>query len=123
VLGDLSGCGGFVGVGDVSLAQSDPRIGPLSSNGGKTLTVPLLAGSAAIDHTTSCPASDQRGVTRPQGSACDTGAFELVPPAAPPTAVTPTPTATLPAKKCRKGFKLVKKKGKKKCKRKKRKRR
>jgi hypothetical protein len=39
------------------------------------------SGSAALDQVPSggagCPASDQRGVLRPQGPACDIGAFEL----------------------------------------------
>ena len=33
-----------------------------------------------MDHIpvgSSCPATDQRGVARPQGPACDTGAFEM----------------------------------------------
>ena len=44
------------------------------------MTMALRAGSPAIDHggtaTTGCPATDQRGVPRPQGPACDIGAFE-----------------------------------------------
>jgi len=45
---------------------------------GATQTVPLLPGSAAIDaaNGTTCPATDQRGVTRSQGIGCDMGAFE-----------------------------------------------
>ena len=40
----------------------------------------LLFGSAAIDagDNAVCPATDQRGVTRPQGGQCDVGAFEVV---------------------------------------------
>jgi beta-glucanase (GH16 family) len=53
----------------------------LADNGGPTLTHALLAGSPAIDAAddTVCPATDQRGVTRPQGAACDIGAYESVP--------------------------------------------
>jgi hypothetical protein len=44
----------------------------------------LAAGSAAIDQVPAtgggCPATDQRGVKRPQGSACDIGAFEFAVP-------------------------------------------
>ena len=58
----------------------------LADNGGPTLTHALLSGSNAIDDgINSCPdhngaplATDQRGVARPQGNACDIGAFELV---------------------------------------------
>ncbi len=39
---------------------------------------PLNAGSPAIDagDNGACPATDQRGVTRPQGATCDIGAYE-----------------------------------------------
>ena len=44
----------------------------------------LASGSAAIDQIPAtgadCPAIDQRGVKRPQGSACDIGAFEFATP-------------------------------------------
>ncbi len=58
---------------------ADALIGPLADNGGPTLTHALLAGSPAVDAApaAACPATDQRGVTRPQGAACDAGAFEL----------------------------------------------
>ncbi|MCP4425069.1 MAG: family 16 glycosylhydrolase [Chloroflexi bacterium] len=59
--------------------NTDPLLGPLSANGGPTLTHALLVGSPAIDaaDTAVCPAIDQRGVTR--DAACDVGAFEFVP--------------------------------------------
>ena len=41
-----------------------------------TPTVALLDGSPAIDGGNGCAATDQRGVTRPDGSACDIGALE-----------------------------------------------
>jgi CSLREA domain-containing protein len=67
-------------VGNVSPHSSpiDPRIGPLAANGGPSRTHALLAGSPAIDAASAadCPASDQRGVTRPQGPACDIGSYE-----------------------------------------------
>jgi len=57
---------------------ADPTLGTLADNGGPTLTHALLAGSPAIDAAGgSCPATDQRGITRPQGAACDIGSFEL----------------------------------------------
>ena len=61
----------------------DPVLGTLQNNGGPTETHALLAGSPAIDAgSAGCPppAADQRGVPRPQGPGCDTGAFETTPP-------------------------------------------
>jgi hypothetical protein len=62
------------------------KLEPLADNGGPTQTHALLPGSVAIDVIP--PAAcldadgeplteDQRGVARPQGPACDVGAFEL----------------------------------------------
>lgn len=64
-----------------SKQSTNPQLGALQNNDGQTDTMALLAGSPAIDAGTNegCPATDQRGVMRPQGSACDIGAFELVP--------------------------------------------
>ena len=59
---------------------ADAVVGPLTDNGGLTRTHALLAGSPAIDRGQSCPSDDQRGVSRPQGGACDIGAYEYVPP-------------------------------------------
>ena len=39
---------------------------------------PLMLNSIAINSGDSCPATDQRGVSRPQGGACDIGAYEYV---------------------------------------------
>jgi hypothetical protein len=57
----------------------DAKVGPLADNGGPTWTHALLTGSPAIDagDDPACPASDQRGVARPQGPHCDIGPFEL----------------------------------------------
>jgi CSLREA domain-containing protein len=67
-------------VGNVSPNSSpiDPRLGPLADNGGPTRTHALLLGSPAIDaaSTPDCPTTDQRGVLRPQGAACDIGSYE-----------------------------------------------
>jgi hypothetical protein len=55
------------------------KLGLLGSNGGPTQTIPLLAGSPALDAIpkAQCPtARDQRGVKRPQGPRCDIGAYE-----------------------------------------------
>ena len=62
--------------------SGDPLLGPLTDNGGPTLTHALLPGSPAIDAITDAAActlaADQRGVARPQGSACDIGAVEEI---------------------------------------------
>ena len=61
-----------------SIITTDPLLGTLGNYGGITETIPLQSGSSAIDAGDDgvCPATDQRGVTRPQGSHCDIGAFE-----------------------------------------------
>jgi CSLREA domain-containing protein len=65
------------------LTNTDPMLARLADNGGPTETQALKAGSPAIDRggtsANGCPATDQRGVPRPQGPACDIGAFEFVP--------------------------------------------
>lgn len=75
-------------------ANADPKLGPLASNGGLTQTHALLSGSAAIDaggtSAANCPAADQRGIVRPQGAACDIGAFEVQVIIAPAPALHPT---------------------------------
>jgi hypothetical protein len=74
----------FAQVGDLN--NVNPLLGPLADNGGGTPTQALLPGSPAIDagDPITCPATDQRGISRPQGAACDIGAYELVSIAAPP---------------------------------------
>ncbi len=71
-----------------SLSNTDPLLDPagLEDNGGPTQTIALLPSSPAIDVIPSAVngcgttiTTDQRGVSRPQGSGCDIGAFELVP--------------------------------------------
>jgi hypothetical protein len=68
----------LTGVG--SMNNTDSELGPLADNGGPTLTMALLAGSPAINAgtTTGAPATDQRGVPRPQGAGVDIGAFEYL---------------------------------------------
>jgi hypothetical protein len=69
-----------------------PQLGALAGNGGPTQTMALTAGTPAVD--TADPLcdvkSDQRGVSRPQGKACDIGAFELQ--VATPSSPTPLPS-------------------------------
>ena len=58
--------------------SGDPMLGPLTDNGGSTLTHSLLPSSPAIDviPADSCSLeADQRG--EPRGSPCDIGAFEV----------------------------------------------
>jgi hypothetical protein len=73
---------GFSGAGDKS--ATDAKLGPLGEHGGATLTQMPLAGSPAIDggDAATCPPSDQRGVSRPQGGGCDIGAVEVQSPSA-----------------------------------------
>lgn len=75
--GNVLGAGCTLGAGDTF--STEPLLGPLADNGGQTDTMALLVGSPAIDRGTSCPppATDQRGVARPLGVACDAGAYEL----------------------------------------------
>jgi uncharacterized repeat protein (TIGR01451 family) len=56
----------------------DPVLSTLDSFGSSTSIHALLPGSPAIDagNPLACGPSDQRGVSRPQGSVCDIGAFE-----------------------------------------------
>lgn len=73
------------------LIGANPALGVLQDNGGNTLTMALLAGSAAIDKGINFGLTvDQRGRKRPfdfpgianaaGGDACDIGAFEVNPP-------------------------------------------
>ncbi len=56
----------------------DPLLAPLENNGGPTQTHALLPSSGAIDaDNASCVATDQRGLSRDDGTGfCDIGAFE-----------------------------------------------
>lgn len=69
--------------GDTSCAgptrAGDPRLGPLTDNGGPVPTMALSAGSPAIDALTGVPChpTDARGL--PRTGACDVGAFEVQP--------------------------------------------
>jgi CSLREA domain-containing protein/uncharacterized repeat protein (TIGR01451 family) len=58
----------------------NPMLGHPADNGGPVLTDSDL-GSPAIDagDNTGCPSTDARGAPRPQGAACDMGAYEASP--------------------------------------------
>jgi len=85
LFGTTSGATITLGPGD--LVNPNPVLGPLGSNGGPTQTVPLLAGSPAINAGSDAVCAgatvgnkDQRGIARPFGAHCDIGAFEYQPP-------------------------------------------
>jgi CSLREA domain-containing protein len=63
---------------------ADPQLMPLADYGGFSATLALEPSSPAINAVpttgAACPATDQRSATRPQGSACDIGAFEFAKP-------------------------------------------
>ncbi|NIS81781.1 MAG: hypothetical protein GTO14_16590 [Anaerolineales bacterium] len=98
-------CGYEEGLADlIHFPTRDPGIGHLLDNGGPTFTHALLPGSPAIDAASDdCPATDQRGVSRPFGDACDIGAYEAdfetvsepILAATPEDTPTPTPTPTV----------------------------
>ena len=75
VLGDTT-CGAAA---PTDMVVDDALLGSLADNGGPTLTHALQAGSPAIDagDPAATPATDQRGVIRPQGEGPDAGAFEV----------------------------------------------
>ncbi len=79
-----------------NVIYADPLLGAFGDHGGFTSTVSLLPGSPAIDagNDAVCPATDQRNVTRPKGTHCDMGAYELDPADLPVPTITPTPTIT-----------------------------
>jgi len=101
-LSDDTSCSAFfVGAGDSNAQDAglDPA-GP-HDNGGATMTIALMPGSAALDaipasactDAASVPVTtDQRGISRPQGSACDIGSVEIE---APSDATAPVVTAAL----------------------------
>lgn len=99
---DTSGCA-ISGTTTGNVTGVDPQLLGLASNGGPTQTHALTGTSPALNARTSgCPppATDQRGVTRPQATACEIGSFECASTecggvGATPT-VTPSTTPTLP---------------------------
>jgi predicted outer membrane repeat protein len=91
LIGRNDGCSGFInGVNGDKVGSGaspiNPLLGPLANNGGLTQTHALLGSSPAINAGNpltpgsggfACEGVDQRGIVRPQGSACDMGAFEF----------------------------------------------
>ena len=82
-----------VGVGDsAKVAYGDLNLGTFGFRGYATKSIPLLSGSAALDHWTGCSGTDQVGESVPQGASCDVGASEQS--ATAPTTTTTTTTST-----------------------------
>jgi hypothetical protein len=73
---------GFAAAGDV---VADPQLGAFDG-----AVYPLAAASPAVDRAGNCAGTDQRGMARPQGAACDSGAYEYAAPA-PPSGQPQTP--------------------------------
>ena len=67
--------------------NTDPKLAALAANGGLTRTHALAADSPAVNMAGAarCLATDQRGMPR-VATACDSGAYELVPPGTQPSA-------------------------------------
>ena len=76
LIGSTKGCDFTSAAGD--LTGIDPKLAPLADNGGPTATHALIPGSPALGKGSGCAKSDQRGVPRTAGGACDIGAYELV---------------------------------------------
>jgi CSLREA domain-containing protein len=78
LIGNTNQGSGFVAS---DLVNVNPLLGPLQNNGGPTQTQALLPTSPALDAVPTigagCPGTDQRSVSRPEGGACDIGAYEL----------------------------------------------
>jgi len=77
-------CAVFLGQPNDFAPHTDPGLDPggLKDNGGPTKTIALTFGSVAVDAIppAACAVSvDQRGVSRPQGTNCDIGAYEATP--------------------------------------------
>lgn len=101
-LSDDNSCSSFfIRPGDLNSTAAGLDPAGLQDNGGVTKTIALASNSPALD---AVPASeciavgslavttDQRGISRPQGPACDMGSFETV---APPDTTAPVVTGIL----------------------------
>lgn len=84
------------------MLTGDPLLGDVA---GSPAYLPLREGSAAIDRADDryCPADDQSGTARPQGAACEIGAYEFpgttepleaLLESSPTAALTPSPTSS-----------------------------
>lgn len=91
VLSDNS-CSSDIFVQSTDLIATDPLLGEFENHGGAVETFALTRDSRAVDAgvAAGCPATDARGVARPYGPKCDSGAFELQ------YYIVPTPVDTTP---------------------------
>jgi hypothetical protein len=95
-LSDDTTCTGFfVQASDKN--NLDAMLGPLANNGGPTQTHLPQAGSPLIDEgtATGAPATDQRGIPRPQGAVFDIGAVETCAKLSKPGLLKPGGSATV----------------------------
>jgi CSLREA domain-containing protein len=109
--GDCGGQGGsIIGTNTNNLVESnscsaalsgDPNLGPLANNGGPTQTMALIYPSPALNagDDATCAAApvnntSQNGVTRPQGTKCDIGAYEVASTQSGPAFVVNSPADT-----------------------------
>lgn len=79
LIGTGNATGNFTKLGDQT-GTTDPKLADLAEYGGFTKTHLPLPGSPAIDAVSiaaACPAKDQRGIARPQGTSCDIGSVEV----------------------------------------------
>jgi CSLREA domain-containing protein len=99
LFGDMSGCPlteAVAGAGATDIFGQSPLLLALADNGGFTQTHALPSNSPAVNAipTGNCTLmTDQRGITRPDGAACDIGAYEgtvAVPTVPVPTNLTAT---------------------------------
>jgi predicted outer membrane repeat protein len=76
----------IAGVSTGNIIGENPLLAPLANNGGLTETHALATNSPAVDTGNpappgsgggACELTDQRDVSKPQGTACDIGAYEL----------------------------------------------
>ena len=88
LIGNTTGC--FTTV-TTDITNTSAVLGPLASNGGPTETLLPQVGSPAINAipTSTCESAqfldsstptDQRGISRPQGGACEIGSVEVAAP-------------------------------------------
>lgn len=78
VFGDAT-CAAPGGLQATDVVTSSPGLSGLGKHGGPTATMALEPSSPAIGNggTATCPTTDERGVARPAGMSCDSGAYEL----------------------------------------------
>jgi len=92
LIDDATSAGGFTDNAGGNIVGHPALLGTLGDYGGPTQTMPPLPGSPAIDAGGGgCSGTDQRGVARPQGAACDIGAVEVA------ALLVPTLTGATPA--------------------------